>query len=353
VRIDLRPFRRVEARGAVQASAVFDSENRAFIADMAGFVQAFASNGRLVWRTQLEGSILATPAVDGEGARLFVGTSAGCVYGLATSDGALLWRREIPSQTDPRILSDLLYLPKQKGVVLNSWGGRFHALDAASGESQFSWDAGPFPYAGAAADAEEGLYCVRALRDGGMQFVRVEAGGKESVLYQQAVDEKNQGRVFVAAAPVLDETRRCVCFVMNRGRDAVVHAWSWESGTLLWSRRLSAAVWATPTVLQDGTILVADLAGYVHALGPEGALRFRYASGCEFLLAGSVCDQTGTAYFGDPLGFVHCLSPAGLGNPTFEARRAIQARPAFDCYGNLYLCSMDREVYVFPNQARG
>ena len=352
VRLDLQSLRRLEARGAVQASVVFDTADRAFVADMAGGVQAFALRGRPLWRTQLEGSILATLAVDGAGARLFAGTTAGWVYSLRTPNGGALWRKAIPSKSDPRILSDLLYLPKQKVVVMSSWGGRFYALDAASGEPRYSWDAGLSPYAGAAADTGDRVYCLRAVRDEGVQFVRVTTDGKETILYRQAGSEKEAGRAMVAAAPVLNEARARVCFILNSGRESLLHAWSSETEAMLWSQRFSSAVRATPTILPDGGVLVADLAGYVHALAPDGTPRYRYASGCEYLLSGSVCDQTGTAYIGDPLGMVHCLSADGLGNPVFEAPRAIQARPSFDRLGNLYVASTDRQVYVFRNQTR-
>jgi outer membrane protein assembly factor BamB len=96
---------------------------------------------------------------------------------------------------------------------------------------------------------------------------------------------------------------------------------------------------------------LADLAGVVHVLAPDGSPRFRYVSGADYLLAGGVSDGQGTVYFGDPAGVVHRLRPDGTGQPVFEAPRSLQARPSFDRRGNLYIPSTGHQVYVFHNRA--
>jgi outer membrane protein assembly factor BamB len=348
VQIKPRPARRLPAEGAIQAAVVFDEQGTAFVADMVGAVQGFSSSGKLRWRVKLSGGVSATPAVHPAKPQMFVGTHAGWVYALDTATGATLWRKEVPTKSDPRILSDLLYLPQADAVVLSSWGGRFHALDAGSGAERFSWDAGISPYAAAAADQEGNLYCLRAVWNQGVELVRVTSKGEETLRHPAPEEKRGARRTLVSAAPVLDERSGVAYFVINRDQGSRLHAWSLKSSSLLWTHPLPNAVQGTPALRHDGVILLADLGGSLHAIGPDGTPRFRYASGCEYLLAGGVCEAGGTCFIGDPVGVLHAINGQGAGHTVFEAKRSIQARPSFATDGSLYLPATDRTVYVFP-----
>jgi outer membrane protein assembly factor BamB len=185
----------------------------------------------------------------------------------------------------------------------------------------------------------------------GVQLLRVDLDGKESVLHQHAEAKRAANRLLVAACPVIDPERRVVYFVTNGDRDGMLHAWSVPDQRLKWSEPFPSAIRAAPTVASDGSIVVADLAGWVHALAPDRTRRYRYATGGEYLLAGGVCDQRGTVFIGDPLGVVHAIPSHGGGKPLWETTGAIQARPAFDAEGNLYVPATDRQVLVFANRA--
>jgi outer membrane protein assembly factor BamB len=110
---------------------------------------------------------------------------------------------------------------------------------------------------------------------------------------------------------------------------------------------------ATPALAAAGNLLLADMEGSVHALAPDGTPAFHYVSGADYLLSGPVCSADGHTFVGDPLGRLHVVDRKGAGGPVFEAARSIQARPAFDRQGDLYVPSTDRTVYVFRNLASG
>ena len=351
VRIGAKPARRIAAHGAVQASTVFDAEGRVFVADMAGWVQAFANTGTQVWQRQLDGAVSATPAVDLAAGRVFVGTQTGWVYALRTGDGGVLWRRRIPTKSDARIVSDLLWLTTQQRIVLSSWGGRFVSLEAATGEIAHSWEAGISPQAGASADASGNCYCLRAVRAEGIEFVRVAPDGEEHVLHRQPEGRRGASRMVVAAAPVLDESRAVAYFVVNGGHDGALHAWSLQETRPLWHRSFPRMVVSTPALRADGALMLAGMDGAVHAVTAEGASLFRHETGAEYLLAGPVCDDRGTAFVGDPLGRLHEIDLEGTGRLVFETARSLQARPSFDRPGQLHLPGTDRTVYVFRNLA--
>jgi outer membrane protein assembly factor BamB len=302
---------------------------------------------------KLSGGISATPATHPTQALVFVGTHAGTVWALDTRQGLTRWTKAIPTRSDPRILSDLLYVAQTDALVLSSWGGRYCMLEAATGVEQRSWDAGLTPYAAAAADREGNVYCLRAVLNQGVELVRVSREGQATVLHRSPEDKRGLKRALVAAAPVLDEARGRLYFLINQDQGCHLLAWSLASQALVWSHPLPHMVQATPAMSSDGSLLVADLAGEARAIGSDGKARYGYDSGGEYLLAGAVCGADGTCYLGDPLGGLHRIDPRGTGKVLFEARRSLQARPAFGADGRLYVPSTDRTVYVLSPRHSG
>ncbi len=342
----LRLKTRLRAQGALQASVVFDRHGTAFVADMAGWAQAFSSQGERRWQTQLDGPVSATPALHATEPALFAATQRGSVYALSADTGAVRWRREIPTRSDPRILSDLLFHAPSGRVILSSWGGRFIALDAAMGAERASWDAGISPAAGLGADRQGRLYALRAVGGKGIQLVCLAADGTETVLHTEPESSRGARRALVAAGPVADDAGDTLYAVLNGDTTGALCAWSIESKALRWRTSIPACVQATPAVRSDGTVLVADLSGHLQAVAPDGAVRWRRFLGCEYLLAGAVSDNVGTCFIGDPLGQLHAVGADGKARVIVEAERAIQSRPSFDPSGRLFLPSTDRSVYV-------
>lgn len=351
VQIAPAPARRLVARGSVQAPVVFDANGTAFVSDMAGGVQAFGRDGERRWEVLLAGGVSAAPVVAMAASRLFVGTHAGRLYALDATTGQEVWRREIPTRGDPRILSDLLLLEEPGLVVVSSWGGRFWALDAGTAAERAAWDAGISPRSAAAA-AGGSIYCLRAVGGTGVELVRVTPDGSQAVLDREPETPRGARRTVVGAAPVVDEARGAVCFVTNGDRAARLHAWSLGAERRTWTCDLPAAVDATPVVLPDGTVVVADLAGGLQAIGRDGATAWRYVTGAEYLLAGPVAELGSRLWLGDPLGIVHEVDRDGRGRAMFELPRSLQGRPSFDPSGGLYVPCMDHGVYVFPAASR-
>ena len=351
-RISSRPGRVLQADAGIQAAVVFDVEHRSLVADLGGTVRSFDRDGRLCWQHALEGAVSATPAVDLDKGHLFVGTHEGWVYCLQTVDGTERWRSRLPTSTDPRIVADLLFLPDPARVVASSWGGQFHALDTASGRTLFRWNAGISPQAPASADARNNLYCLRAVAGEGISLVRVAPDGSETVLHRTPEGERRANRSVVAAAPVIDDERRLLHFIANGDRLGVVHAWDLTSDKLAWSVEFERAIVATPALRPDGVLVVADMTGKLSAI-QSGAFRFRYDTGCEYLLAGPVCDGSSLSYVGDPVGLLHRVDSEGRGRSFYEAQRSLQARPSWNPAGDLYVPAMDGRVHIFRRVGAG
>jgi outer membrane protein assembly factor BamB len=181
----------------------------------------------------------------------------------------------------------------------------------------------------------------------GVELVQVSIGGEATVLHRQPDEKRGARRTLVDAAPVVDAERRRLYAVLNGDRQGRLIAWSLAAQSLVWEHAFANCVQATPAVAPDGTIVVADLGGFVHALRPDGSVRFRYLGGCDYWLAAPVVDGAGTVFIGDPLGRLHVIDLQGAGQRLFEASRSLQARGSFDSTGRFYLPCADGHVYVF------
>ncbi len=349
---EARNPRRLSVHGAVQAAVVFDSAGQVYAADLAGWVHSWDSRGRLRWQRPLEGAVSASPALDVAGGRLFVGTHAGQAYALAADNGRVLWQRRLPTRSDPRILSDCLFLYRPGWVVLSSWGERFYALEAETGNPVRQWEAGPTPRAAASADAEGTLYFLRATHGRGVSLVRMPPQDEEQVLLTEPEGERGVGRTLVQAAPVVDTVRRRVWCVLNNGRGGALVVWSLDTRRLEARWTFERSLQAAPALTPDGAALQADLAGGLQALDPQAGQtpRGQYRTEAEYLTAAAVCDGAGRAFLADPLGCLHQVEPSGNGRVLFEAPRAFLAPLAFDPSGNLYVPGADRHIYVFTNR---
>src|SRR5262249_53911849 len=156
-------------------------------------------------------------------------------------------------------------------------------------------------YAGAAASRSAAIYSLRALAGHGIEFVRVSATGEPTVLHRVPEGKRGARRTLIAAAPILDEERQSAYFVDKGDAGACLTAWSIQNDAIAGKSPQHHGVQATPSLRPDGVIVIPDLGGVVQAVQPDGSQLFEYRSGCEYLLAGAVADQTGRVYLGDPL----------------------------------------------------
>jgi hypothetical protein len=117
-----------------------------------------------------------------------------------------------------------------------------------------------------------------------------------------------------------------------------------------WRRELAVCVQATPCVLENGAVLIVDLAGRASVFGADGDEFFTVETGADYLLAGAIAGQSGAAYVGSPTGELLVIEPRGGKQVAYETPRGIMARASFDPFGSLYLPCTDGCVYVFRNR---
>lgn len=156
-----------------------------------GEVLAFDRGGKLRWRSDVGGEVLAAPVIDG--ALVIARTSDGRIFGLDANDGRRRW---VYQRTTPSLaVRSYSGVVAERGAVFAGFpGGRLVALNAATGA--VGWEA------------------VVALPRGTTELERV---------------------ADVTGQPVVDG--RQVCAVAFQGR---VACFDGQSGTSLWARDLSS-----------------------------------------------------------------------------------------------------------------
>ncbi|MBI1390881.1 MAG: PQQ-binding-like beta-propeller repeat protein [bacterium] len=339
----------LSAQAAATTAPVFAEDGRVFIADRSGAVQAFDPDGTLIWRTDLPGRIEASPALSTDDALLFTGTLDGRVDALNAKTGKIAWETYLPSERDPRILSDVLFSTDPRCVAVSSWGGKFSALHPESGEIVSQWDAGVVPYAAMTA-AGGALYAIRAEWTGqsqGLRAFKTQPGEAETSLIFQPAEEGYDPRKYTAlAAPVSEGVR--VYFIVNRMKTSRLIAFGVKDDEQKWSLDLPCNVHADPALGPDGTLTLACMDGRVKQVNAEkGSIEWEYDAKTEYLLSAPARDAKGRAALGDPAGCVHLIEPGGEGKTIFETDRAFQGRAAVAPDGRFFAPCTDGKVYVF------
>lgn len=344
-----KPALVLKMNGSIFAPVVFDGKDQCFVGDASGTVACFTLKGESVWQTKLDSSIFAAPVHHSEKAVLYVGAANGVLYAINSENGKIVWKCQVPTSSDPRILSDLLYVEKIDSIVLSSWGGRFAAINCANGDEKLSWNGGIYPSSSASADSDGNIYSLRALEGIGVELVRISVDGRETVLFRQDENKRGARRTLLWACPVVDEIAKTIYFVVNHDKGAILYAFSLTANRVIWKSVLPVSIQASPILIGDGSIVLFDLRGMILCFSPEGVLKYNYYTGCEYLIATGAADISGTLYVGDIEGKLHVIDEKGKGKPIFEAERSIQARLSFSPAGDLFVPSTNHEVYVFKN----
>lgn len=101
----------------------------------------------------------------------------------------------------------------------------------------------------------------------------------------------------------------------------------------------------------DGTVYVTAEDRYLHAVGPDGAVKWRYDIGGRASdLVGAGPD--GTIYASTDRGVVHAVNPAGIGLWSFRADGSPVTGFAFDAGGSLYFGTSEEVLYCVSHTGR-
>jgi outer membrane protein assembly factor BamB len=114
---------------------------------------------------------------------------------------------------------------------------------------------------------------------------------------------------------------------------------------VLFRFRAGTPMMAEPAVGPDGSIYLATVDGYVHALYPDGRFHWSYtlAGG---VLGAPVVDRRGTLYVGTESGRIYVIHPNGTGFWTFQAPTSIVTPLVRDAHGLVLFGASDQRVFA-------
>lgn len=232
------------------------SNNYVYLPLSAGeIVSLNATDGQLIWRTEIGGDVSASPIADERGVYIASRTgettnsrqvlrSTGAIRALSQSTGITLWMRT-------------LHFPLQGGLTSSatrlfggSADGRIYAFNKATGEILWTFQ------------HTSGFSSQPSLHNG-----RLYIGSEDGTLL--ALDESSGAALWRyrthgalrGAIAIADNV------IFFGSADGYIYAFNETSGRLLWRRRAGAAVQAV--LLTDSGIIVTSLDNFVYLLSPR------------------------------------------------------------------------------------
>jgi outer membrane protein assembly factor BamB len=237
-------------------------------------------------------------AAASDGARVFIGSSAGVLWAFDAQSGGVLWKKQLGGS----ISGQPRYAPDTGLVYLGCDDGGLYALDAATGAQRWVYHTRA-PIASQPVYADDAVY----FTTGENRIYALDArDGKWKWQYDREAPESFTIRGY--PAPLVAGNRVYVGF-----SDGYLACLSAPGGDVLWARSLAGDatrfidVDATPLFYRD-TIFVSAYSAGVYALDPkDGSTRWRF----DVEGAGTVKARAGRLYFTAPKAGLHALDLDG------------------------------------------
>jgi outer membrane protein assembly factor BamB len=137
------------------------------------------------------------------------------------------------------------------------------------------------------------------------------------------------------------------------GGSAYIYAIN-SNGTMKWAYPTNDIIESTPAIDENGIIYIGTIWGmpnYLHAIySNNGTLKWLYSVGSNSITSSPAIGFDGTIYFADWSGFVHAVYPNGTMKWKYYAGNVVTSSPAIGDDGMIYIGSHDDNVYAFyPN----
>lgn len=349
------PWRHVTGRG-VFTTPVIGPDGAVYIGSADGLFYAFESDGRLRWTFETGGVIDSAALVTDD--RVTFGSGDGFLYQLRTE-------RELAG-ADRMVWRFAARAPEGSGQQVSWWegnveagpdglllagntAGHAYAVDA-QGEEKWSYPTGNAVWTAAAVGGDGTSYwgsldfCVHAVdRNGVARWVAPTFG-------------------FVVSSPALSLDG--VLYVGSF--DGLLYALDASTGATHWTFATADSIYSSPALLEDEgrtvAVVVASTDGTVYAVGPDGALLWRYDTGAvvrssPVISRGPSTEGGSIVYVGASDGVLYALDgqrgtrrwsfDTTTSDPVLADRNSLNGSPALGA-GGVHIASEDGSVWYVP-----
>jgi len=230
-----------------------------FVGTPRGEVLAFGSQGRLVWKAQLTGEVLAPPlAQDGVVA---VRTGDGRIFGLNAADGKRRWIYQRPTQVPLTVRTHAGLISYRDGIFAGFPGGRLLAIAFSTGN--VAWE-GVVAIPRGATELERVADITSLPAIDGQQVCAVAFQGRVSC-FDAAGGSPLWSRDVSSVAGLALDAR--YLYVIDE-KDAVL-ALDKSSGASIWKQDKMGGRRLSGPLAFGRFVVVGDYEGYVHLISRE------------------------------------------------------------------------------------
>lgn len=298
-----RPWEVKTAKG-IFSSAVIGGDGTSYIGSADRTFYAIDRAGQMKWKV-LTGEIIDSSALLDDKGRVYFGSGDGKLRALEAATGAPVWTMEADDPAVNKAFinwfegnvamgpSGTLYVPNDNFF--------FYAIDRDTGAVRWRYKMPDQTWSLPAVDPKSERIFV------GNNNVVPLLGANTF-----AIDKDGQGvwtasgLGSIAASPLLAGNRMIV-----GGFDGWVRAYDRDSGDLAWEVPTRDHVYASPSLLHDGTIVQASADGTVYALDPEtGATKWTFDT-LDPIRSSPAVDLDDNVYFGGGDGRLWAIDRAG------------------------------------------
>jgi outer membrane protein assembly factor BamB len=324
--VEVSPFAlawSVETGGGPSSPAISE-DGTVYVGSLDHGVYAVGPDGTLRWRFETGWAVPWAPAIGSDGT-IYIGSGDGNLYALAP-DGTPRWSYQVVSNQwfgTPSIASDgTIYI----GLSIGAVGADDLMALNSNGTLKWSIDIGSSVLSSPALAADGTLYVGTGMASA--DSLGVKALNEDGTVVWGL---KTGATVFSSPALGTDGT------VYVGSDDGGVYALG-ADGSLKWRFETGARVQASPALGSDGTIYVGSQSERLYALNPDGTLQWAFSGGA--FNSSPALAEDGTILVGSGDEYLYAINPAGALYWRFKADGGIQASPAIDSDGTVYISSI-------------
>lgn len=242
-----------ETDGQIMSSAHY-FDGSLFFGCHDGFVYRLTLDGELEWRSEITGQLWASPLIDAENGRLYIGNIQGGFHCISTVDGSRIWSAEVYEVYS----SGCLY----KGMVYMPGGEdyRLWAFDAADGSVVWEFNIGYAAYSTPVVSNDmvyfgsfEYAWCLPAEDPDGSGMIT-----DEEIIWSTPTYDFQGG-----SSPLIVDDRLYI-----GSDDYNMYCFRAGDGGLLWNHSTSGYIYSSPTI-HNGSIYFGSSDRTVYCVGDK------------------------------------------------------------------------------------